>query len=183
MKKATTHLRSAVPLEWRYRAEAVRSMRTPEGLWLPLKVVERRWAEDRYRSRLGREPELDAPRTFTEKILWRILYDRRQIWRTLRDKYRVRDFVRSRVGDQFLVPLLYVSRSPSNIPFDRLDDPYVVKPTHMSGVIYRCGPGQGSGPGRRRRIAEDLYWHLHNSSGFPYGVWPWYDVDPRIVIE
>jgi hypothetical protein len=150
---------------------------------LPLKAVERRWAEERYRSVLDRKPDLDPPRRFSEKILWRMLYDRRPVWRSLLDKYRVRDFVRSRVGDRYLVPLLFSTRSPSSIPFDQLPRPYVVKPTHMSGVVYRIRNEGDPPPARCREMVEDLYWYLHNHTHAPYGIFPWQESDPRVLVE
>lgn len=95
----------------------------------------------------------------------------------------MRSFVRSRVGARHLVPLLHETRSPSRIPFDRLEPPYVIKPTHASGVVYIVREGESLDAERRRAIVEDLYWYLENHSGFPYGIWPWYDADPRVVVE
>lgn len=172
-----------MPGELKFRLRAALDIETPACAWWSLSTVERQWARYRYRETLGRELNLESPRAFTEKVMWRMLNDRRQIWRLVRDKFRVREFIRSRVGDQYLIPLLHKTRSPETIPFDDLPTPYIIKPSHMSGVVFMVRAGDRPDAGRRQEIVEDLHWYLANHAGFPYGVFPWYESDPRVVVE
>lgn len=136
-----------------------------------------------YETVFGRTPDLDEPTTFNEKIQWRKLFDRRPIWAVLVDKYRVREWVWERVGDRFLVPLLEVVDDPEELPFERLDRPYILKPTHRSQVVFPVRRPDALPAGRKRRIVQLLHWHLHE----PYAVeaveWPYWEVEPRVLVE
>jgi hypothetical protein len=54
-----------------------------------------------------RSPNILAPRRFTEKVQWRKLFDMNSIYPVLSDKLAVSIYSASRVGDKFLVPLLW----------------------------------------------------------------------------
>lgn len=78
----------------------------------------------------GRSPDLVHPQLYTDKIRWRMLYDRRPLMQVCSDRLAARDYVAARVGQQYLVPLLGVFDRPGQIPWAELSPPYVVKPTH-----------------------------------------------------
>jgi teichuronopeptide biosynthesis TupA-like protein len=101
--------------------------------------VAMRLVSDRaYLSRLhvlkfGRRPDLDRPRGFNEKILTKILCDRRPYLTLFADKLRVRDYVR-RTAPALLLPRLYWwSERAEALPFDELPDAFVLKANHGSG--------------------------------------------------
>jgi hypothetical protein len=83
----------------------------------------------------GVAPRLDPPVTFNEHILHRILFDRDPRLKVLNDKLAVREFIRARVGEDYVVPLLGVWRDPALVEWDRLPMPFVLKPNHSSGPI------------------------------------------------
>jgi hypothetical protein len=88
-----------------------------------------------YRDSHGVFPNILSPRNFTEKVLWRSLFDRRPILRRFADKYAARGFVEERLGPGFLPKLYHVTDDPRTIPFDALPNQFVVKPTHGSGWV------------------------------------------------
>ncbi len=75
-------------------------------------------------------PDLVHPEGFNEKILWRMLYDRRPLLQVCSDRIAVRDYVAARAGEKYLAPLLGVFEKPEDIPWADLSPPYVVKATH-----------------------------------------------------
>jgi hypothetical protein len=87
----------------------------------------------RYQKTHGVFPNLFSPETFNEKVLHRILFDRRALLPQLADKAAVRSYVESRLGPQILPKLYYLTTRPETIPFDELPNKFVVKPTHGSG--------------------------------------------------
>jgi hypothetical protein len=89
----------------------------------------------RHRNVHGEFPNLIRPATFNEKILWRMLFDRRVVLSQIADKASVRSYVESRLGPQILPQLYYLTTCPETIPFDKLPDMFVVKPTHGSGWV------------------------------------------------
>lgn len=114
-------------------------------------LSDERFAVLQYRRRHGRRPELRPPRTFNEQILWLKLYCRDPLLRTCADKFAVRDWVRARLGDRYLVPLLGVYGRPREIPFANLPEQFVLKATHGSGWNIFCRDRATLDPARVRR--------------------------------
>jgi glycosyltransferase involved in cell wall biosynthesis len=82
---------------------------------------------------MGTELDLDNPRTLNEKIQWLKLYDSTPIKTRLADKYLVRDWVKEKVGEQYLIPLLGVYNKFDDIKFDQLPNQFVIKCNHGCG--------------------------------------------------
>ena len=89
----------------------------------------KRW----YRNTTGEKLNLNNPKTFNEKIQWLKLYDSTPLKTRLADKYLVRDWVKEKIGEEHLVPLLGVWDSFDEIDFDKLPDQFVLKANHGSG--------------------------------------------------
>jgi hypothetical protein len=81
----------------------------------------------------GYRPHFKSPRSFMEKVWSRMLFDRDPIWTMFSDKLRVRDYVASKVGSEYLVPLLWSGNKPEEIPFGELPLKFVIKANHGCG--------------------------------------------------
>ena len=68
-----------------------------------------------YKASTGKELNLDHPETFNEKLQWLKLYDRKPEYTIMVDKYRVREYIATTIGEQYLIPLLGVWDSPDEI--------------------------------------------------------------------
>ncbi|WP_428394054.1 ATP-grasp fold amidoligase family protein [Lichenicoccus sp.] len=79
---------------------------------------------------LGYRPNLRNPRTFNEKIAWRMLHDRNPLIPLTTDKIAVRNWVAARLGQEVLVPLLGVWDYAADIPWDALPSSFVLKASH-----------------------------------------------------
>ena len=99
--------RGARPIAWRERSRFVRWWR----LW---------------RTR--------RPRTFTEKVRYKMLRDHRQLMVTFSDKAAVRDHVASLAGEHVLPRAFHVLDDPIGLRDIAMPEAYVLKPTHGSGV-------------------------------------------------
>lgn len=76
--------------------------------------------------------DLDNPILYSEKIQKRkfnLLSD----YSILSDKYRVRKFVREKIGDSFLISLIGVYDNPNEIDFSNLPNEFVIKTNFGSG--------------------------------------------------
>ena len=76
---------------------------------------------------------LGNPQTFTEKLQWLKLYDKNPYKTNCADKLEVRGYVKERIGEQYLIPLLFSSKNPREIPFSHLPRNYIIKTNHGSG--------------------------------------------------
>jgi hypothetical protein len=78
-------------------------------------------------------PNFKKPRSFSEKVCNRMLFDRNPQWTMLSDKFGVRDFVANKIGTEYLIPLLWAGVDSEKIPFDELPQKYVIKASHGCG--------------------------------------------------
>ena len=135
----------------------------------------------KYRIRMGKELNLENPRTFNEKLQWLKLYNRRPEYTLLVDKYRVREFVSQRIGPEHLIPLLGVWDSPDQIDFSALPRQFVLKCNHNSGLgMCICRDKSRLNirkvrAGLRRGLKEDNFYEGRE--------WPYKNVERKIICE
>ena len=81
---------------------------------------------------------LKNPKTFNEKIQWMNLNGYFERFTALADKYAVREYVKKKVGSQYLSKLCGVFDHPSEIDFATLPRKLVLKATHGSQWNIFC---------------------------------------------
>lgn len=86
-----------------------------------------------YFQKTGKVLNLKNPGTFNEKIQWLKLYDNSELKTRLSDKYEVRDWVKEKIGEEYLIPLLGVWNHTEDIEWQKLPEKFVLKATHGSG--------------------------------------------------
>ena len=69
---------------------------------------------------MGKKLHLDAPKTMNEKLQWLKLYNHKPEYTTYADKFAVRAFIKERIGEDHLIPLLGVYDSWDQIDFERV---------------------------------------------------------------
>ena len=79
------------------------------------------------KNRAGYKIDWKNPKMFNEKLAWLKLYHHDPLITVCADKYKVREFVKDKVGEKHLVPLLGVWERPEDINFDKLPDKFVLK--------------------------------------------------------
>ena len=87
-----------------------------------------------YKRRIGREPDFESPRRYTEKIQWRKLHGLTPEMARLSDKYAVRKWVADRIGDEYLVSLFGRWAQAADIDFDALPQEFVLKTNNGSST-------------------------------------------------
>lgn len=133
-----------------------------------------------YKICMGRELDLEDPKTYTEKLQWLKLYDHRPEYTTMVDKYAVKQYAADKIGAEYIIPLLGVWDDPKDIDFDALPEKFVLKTTHDSGSYVVCTDKKTLDiPAARKRMAKFL--------GRKYCAcnreWPYKHVKPRIIAE
>jgi hypothetical protein len=143
-------------------------------------IPDRVFVKLKYWASIGRKLRLDPPVTFTEKIQWQKLYDRRPVYTAFADKVAVRQIVAGLIGQEYLIELLGVYRSYDEIDFDALPDRFVLKANHTSGNVFLCLD--------KRRIdhaalSRKLEGWMKREYFWVHREWPYKDIEPRIVCE
>lgn len=82
--------------------------------------------------------DLDHPVTFNEKLQWLKIYDRNPLYTKLVDKYLVKEWVKDRIGEEYVIPTLARYDSPEQINLDELPKEFVLKCNHDSGSVIIC---------------------------------------------
>ena len=139
-----------------------------------LLILCRHWRAD------GSPPRLFMPATFNDKVLHRIMFDRRHLWTQFVDKAAVRSYVEARLGADILPKMYCLTTQPELIPFVELPDRFVVKPTHGSGwvkiVTARSTPDQ-------LEIIDVCRAWLNRSYYKETLEWAYKDIKPQIIVE
>ena len=91
---------------------------------------------DLYENRHGYPLDWNNLKTYSEKMQWEKLFNSEDPRKVLcSDKYRVREWVSEKIGEQYLIPLLGVWDRPDEIEFDKLPEQFVLKTNCGSGDI------------------------------------------------
>ncbi len=129
----------------------------------------------------GRELDLDNPQTLAEKLQWLKLYNRKDEYTLMADKYAVRQIVADKIGEDKLIPLLGVWDDPDEIDFDALPNEFVLKCNHNSGLgmcICRDKSAldvKAVKRGLKKGLKEDYYLRGRE--------WPYKNVPRKIIAE
>ena len=87
----------------------------------------------RYFARFKRFPNLKAPKDLNEKILYMKLFTDTSQWTRLADKYQVRDYVKEKGLEQYLVDLYGVWYNANEVDFDKLPNVFIFKANNGCG--------------------------------------------------
>lgn len=86
-----------------------------------------------YKLELGIKPDLDHPNKFSEKIQWLKLHDHNPLYTTMVDKLAVKNFVRERLGEEYVIPVIAEWDNPEQIDWTKLPNQFVMKTNHDGG--------------------------------------------------
>lgn len=87
-----------------------------------------------YRKRTGMTLNWNDLTLYTEKMQWAKLFESTEEKTLCADKYAVREWVKEKIGEQYLIPLLGVWNSYEEIPFEKLPKSFVLKTTNGSST-------------------------------------------------
>ena len=91
-----------------------------------------------FRASMNKRLDLKNPKTFNEKLQWLKLYDRKEQYTTIVDKYAVKKYIGKIIGSEYIIPTIDVWDKFEEIDFDKLPNQFVLKCTHDSGGLVIC---------------------------------------------
>ena len=133
-----------------------------------------------YRIKVQRKLNLDNPSRYNEKLQWLKLNDHNPDYTQMVDKYRVRGYIKQKIGEQYLIPLIGVWNDPDEIEFDKLPNQFVLKCNHDSQGIVICKDKSSldieSAVRKLKKALKRNFYYLTKE-------WPYKNVSPCIIAE
>lgn len=129
---------------------------------------------------LNQRLNIDNPTTFNEKMQYLKLYDRKEQYTKMVDKYEVKKYVSEMIGEKYIIPTIGVYNKFENIDFKKLPNQFVIKTTHDSGSTIIC---ENKSKLDRAMIKKKIKNSLKRNYYSLYREWPYKNVKPRIIIE
>lgn len=133
-----------------------------------------------FRFTMGKKLNLKNPQTFSEKLQWLKLYDRRPEYIVMVDKYAVKDYVANIIGEEYIIPTLGVWDRVEDIEWDKLPNQFVLKCTHDSGGLVIC---RDKTKLDRQAATKKLKISLQHDYYLGNREWPYKNVPRRIIAE
>ncbi|MCV6628472.1 MAG: glycosyl transferase [Flavobacteriaceae bacterium] len=138
---------------------------------------------ERYEKWMKRSPNWENPERWSDKLYWLKLYHTKPEFGMYADKFRVRDFIAEKWGEEHLIPLLYETDEPDNIRPENLPDiPFIIKTNHDSsgGIIVRDKYDKEHNwtairNTLRFNMAFNYYWNGREAQ--------YRDIKPHIIVE
>ena len=147
--------------------------------------IEKKWDDEkyicfRYKSVFKNALNLKEPKLFSEKMQWLKLYNRKDEYTRMVDKYESKKLVADLIGERYIIPSLGVWKRFDDIDFDKLPDKFVLKTTHDSGGVFICKDRstfniEEAKAFISRSLARNYYSYCRE--------WPYKNVEPRIIAE
>ena len=133
-----------------------------------------------YRSSIGKKLNLDNPATFNEKLQWLKIHDHNPLYPMLVDKYRVKQWVADRIGEEHVTRTYAMWESAEDIDITGLPERFVLKTNHDSGGVAICrNRSTFDLESAKKKLAKHLkvnyFWRTRE--------WPYKDVKPCVFAE
>lgn len=135
-----------------------------------------------FKLEMGYELNLENPQTFSEKLQWLKLYNRKPEYTQMVDKYAVKEYVANIIGEEYIIPTLGVWDRVEDIDWDSLPNQFVLKTTHSggnTGVVICKDKLRFNKDEARKKLCQSLKKDVFITTR----EWPYKDVNPRIIAE
>lgn len=162
-------------------------LKRPQNLFYKIVCLRPEWIkndklylEARYSLSFGRRLRLENPQTFSEKLQWLKLFDRKPEYIQMVDKYAAKEYVAKKVGQNYVVHNYGVWDKVEDIEWDKLPNQFVIKTTHDSGGIVICRDKslldtKEAEKKLKKGMESDFYYEGRE--------WPYKNVPHRIIAE
>lgn len=145
-------------------------------------IPDRQYLKWMFRLRMGYKLNLDNPQTFSEKLQWLKLYNRKPEYTKMVDKYEAKKYVASIIGEEYIIPTLGVWDKFEDIDFDALPNQFVLKTTHgggNTGVVICKDKSSFDKAKAKQKLEKSLKSDIYRS----LKEWPYKNVKKRIIAE
>ena len=133
-----------------------------------------------FKNVFGYPLDLENPKTYSEKLQWLKLYNRKPEYTMMVDKYEVKKYVASKIGEEHIIKTLGVWDHFDDIDFAQLPNQFVLKCTHDSGGLVICTDKSKLDLAAAKKKIEKS---LKNDYYMQNREWPYKNVKRRIIAE
>lgn len=124
--------------------------------------------------------DLKKPKTFNEKVSFIKFNQRHPLATIVADKYRVREFVSERIGEQYLIPLLAMFDSPNKLTLAGIEGDFIIKMNTGSGNNIIVKDGQTV---NIEAIKRSFQKYFNTDTFISSREWHYKQMPPRILVE
>ena len=143
-------------------------------------VPDKAYIQMYYFAHFKRFCNLRNPETYNEKLNWLKLHDRNEEYTKLVDKYEVKEYIASIIGEDYIIPTLGVWNHFDDIDFEKLPNQFVLKCTHDSeGLVIVKDKSKLDKVAAKEKIEAALKQNFY----YIGREWPYKNVKPRIIAE
>lgn len=165
-----------------------RAIKSPEKILLNIiyripvlrKISDKRYISLLFRITYGRKIDFANPKSFNEKLNWLKLYDRKDLYTTMVDKYESKKYVGNIIGNDYIIPTLGVYDTFDDIDFNLLPEKFVMKCNHDSGNVIIC---KDKNKLDFKRLKKKMNACLKKDYYLINREWPYKNVKRKIIVE
>ncbi len=143
-------------------------------------IPDRMWIKYQFHYAFGYPLNLKEPLTYNEKLNWLKLYGKNPMYTELVDKIAVKEWVKKRIGGEYVIPTINSYKSFDEIDFDSLPKQFVLKCNHDSGSVIICEDRDSFKKDKAREILSNA---LKKNFYKVNREWPYKHVKPMIFAE
>lgn len=161
---------------WLYRAKRINNSSK-----LSLEEIENIIAQQYFKVH-NYNMDWNNPSTYTQKLNYSKLYNPTYMKTKLTDKLQVRDWIKNKIGENYLIPILGVYNNFTDIQFDLLPNSFVIKCNHDSGSTTIINNKNDL---KNIDYYRELYDFYYKRLNYAYTAFEshYYSIKPKILIE
>lgn len=130
--------------------------------------------------KLKRKLNLNNPQTLNEKLQWLKFNYRKPLFSYVSDKFTVRKYVKEKIGEKYLIPLLGKYDNFEQIDFKQLPNQFIIKCNHDSGGYYVCREKRNFNVKQAKKVIKS---HLKRNFYYIGREWQYKNIRPCVLVE
>ena len=135
-----------------------------------------------FRLYMGKRLNLKRPQTYSEKLQWLKLHDRKPEYTQMVDKITAKEYVASIIGRDYIIPTLGIWKSFDEIDFSTLPDQFVLKTNNGGGGggIAIC---KNKATFNKKNAEKKLMRSMKSNLYRTLREWPYKNIKSKILAE
>lgn len=126
-------------------------------------------------------PDIENPKTFNEKIIRRMVFDKNPKYSELSDKFLVRQYIKDLINEDVLIPLIVQTKNPKDLLSITDWSETVIKPNHGAGMVTILN--ENPDDMTKNKIIQECEEWLKLDYSSVSDEWHYSLIEPRILME